>query len=292
MGLGGQGRSPGPDQSGEMHYWHRDYKASVGRWETPDPADTPWTNRLEYGRSDPLLREDPSGLDSSGRTALPGGVMAWDLKNSTRHYNQVQFTLSFVPTNACEKCDSIVTVQVVLESTVGGKRVYPDAPGMTAAQAAEFYAPYETDSGARVDFEPGGSPTYNAKMGFEGNTVTFAGHGVTNSPGRAPGAPDPGQVPVPATPATHGDRPSEPGHGSGAAVRKRYETCVLCWDPFAVYGCVKWGFSSPAGAAANTDVTLDGGGPADFSPSPSPEFGAAAGQFAAAVLAKLTGAIR
>jgi len=70
-GTGGQGRSRGPSRAGEIHNWHRDYKPDIGRYTTPDPADTPWTNRLEYVGGRPVTVADPTGLQepTPGQTA-------------------------------------------------------------------------------------------------------------------------------------------------------------------------------------------------------------------------------
>ncbi|MBX3458589.1 MAG: hypothetical protein KF696_01340 [Planctomycetes bacterium] len=56
------GKQPGQNQAGTYDCWNRVYEPSTGRWTTPDPAMSPWTNTLEYADQLPTSSTDPSGL--------------------------------------------------------------------------------------------------------------------------------------------------------------------------------------------------------------------------------------
>ena len=56
---------------GSHHTDNREYDIYTGRWTTPDPAASPWSNLWDYVGSRPLDRTDPSGLDD-GEPMVPG----------------------------------------------------------------------------------------------------------------------------------------------------------------------------------------------------------------------------
>jgi RHS repeat-associated protein len=56
------GRQPGNNLAGQYTVWHRVYDPVQGRWTTPDPAATPWSNLVSYCYASPATVSDPSGL--------------------------------------------------------------------------------------------------------------------------------------------------------------------------------------------------------------------------------------
>ncbi|MBZ0136119.1 MAG: hypothetical protein K8I27_07090 [Planctomycetes bacterium] len=74
-------RVPGPlakvegNELGSYYCYNRTYDINLGRWTSPDPAASPWSNLLDYALSQPLARTDPVGCQSVGPTGVgtPGG---------------------------------------------------------------------------------------------------------------------------------------------------------------------------------------------------------------------------
>jgi len=69
--------TPGPGRFGEQnklgsyYCWNRTYDLFMGRWTTPDPAATPWTNLFCFCRSKPIQLADPSGLQDFPAPVIP-----------------------------------------------------------------------------------------------------------------------------------------------------------------------------------------------------------------------------
>jgi len=57
------GNQWGNNFQGQYQAWHRFYNPTTGRWTTPDPAATPWTNLVGYVGNNPTGHSDPSGLE-------------------------------------------------------------------------------------------------------------------------------------------------------------------------------------------------------------------------------------
>ena len=60
--LGVYGRQTGSNQAGWYYAWNRIYDIYTGRWTSPDPAASPWSNLQDYVGGNPISRSDPSGL--------------------------------------------------------------------------------------------------------------------------------------------------------------------------------------------------------------------------------------
>ena len=60
--LGVYGRQTGSNQAGWYYAWNRIYDINTGRFTTPDPAASPWSNLQDYVGGNPISRSDPSGL--------------------------------------------------------------------------------------------------------------------------------------------------------------------------------------------------------------------------------------
>ena len=61
---------------GQYHCWNRVYDIQTGRWTTPDPAASPWSNLQGYVGSNPVSRTDPSGLQVF-TGPVPGSRTVW-----------------------------------------------------------------------------------------------------------------------------------------------------------------------------------------------------------------------
>lgn len=59
------GAQSGGNKLGSYHCWNRVYDVHTGRWTTPDPAESPWSNLWAYAGGRPTLGTDPTGLDYS-----------------------------------------------------------------------------------------------------------------------------------------------------------------------------------------------------------------------------------
>ena len=59
---GTYGAQPGGNKLGSYHCWNRVYQPATGRWTTPDPAKTPWSNLIQYTAHTPLTASDQTGL--------------------------------------------------------------------------------------------------------------------------------------------------------------------------------------------------------------------------------------
>lgn len=51
-----------PNKLGQYHCWNRVYDPAQGRFTTPDPAASPWSDLQDYVGGNPVSRSDPSGL--------------------------------------------------------------------------------------------------------------------------------------------------------------------------------------------------------------------------------------
>lgn len=78
-------------KAGSYYCWNRTYDPSTGRWSTPDPAASSWSNLLLYADSNPAMLDDPTGLQGSNEKTVNskeyerrsnsfGLLMAWDKK--------------------------------------------------------------------------------------------------------------------------------------------------------------------------------------------------------------------
>ncbi len=59
---GTYGAQTGNNKLGSYYCWNRIYEPSTGRWTTPDPAASPWTNLSGYCDYRPTHGSDPTGL--------------------------------------------------------------------------------------------------------------------------------------------------------------------------------------------------------------------------------------
>ena len=58
--------------SGWYYCWNRMYDPQLGRFTSPDPAASPWSNLTDYTYSSPAIRTDPSGLYSTWQDGIAG----------------------------------------------------------------------------------------------------------------------------------------------------------------------------------------------------------------------------
>jgi RHS repeat-associated protein len=86
--LGTYGAQSGNNKAGSYYCWNRTYDTSTGSWTTPDPAASPWSYLLEYADNNPVMLDDPTGLQGSTdktvsskenekRSNSNGLLMAW-----------------------------------------------------------------------------------------------------------------------------------------------------------------------------------------------------------------------
>ncbi len=70
------GASASPHKLGQYHCWNREYDPATGRWTTPDPAASPFSNLNEYAEARPTALIDSSGLwiISKGLTSVRTGL--------------------------------------------------------------------------------------------------------------------------------------------------------------------------------------------------------------------------
>lgn len=51
-----------PHKLGQYHCWNRELDINTGRWTTPDPLFSSWTNGISYTNEIPTMHLDPTGL--------------------------------------------------------------------------------------------------------------------------------------------------------------------------------------------------------------------------------------
>ena len=67
-----EGAQPGNNKSGQHQMHNRIYDINTGRWTSPDPAASPWSNLNSYVGQNPISRSDPSGLNPAAAAGAAG----------------------------------------------------------------------------------------------------------------------------------------------------------------------------------------------------------------------------
>ncbi|MCC6149080.1 MAG: hypothetical protein IT461_02425 [Planctomycetes bacterium] len=75
---------------GQYYAWNRTYDINTGRWTTPDPVATPWTNLQEYVGNNSTQRHDSRGLDDADDL---DGKSAQEVKDALRDAAESDKTL-------------------------------------------------------------------------------------------------------------------------------------------------------------------------------------------------------
>ena len=71
------GAQTGTVKLGSHHTDNREYDIYTGRWTTPDPAASPWSNLWDYCGNRALDSTDPSGLFATRPAGFAGALQRW-----------------------------------------------------------------------------------------------------------------------------------------------------------------------------------------------------------------------
>ena len=113
------GKQPNGNFTGDYYCWNRTYDPRIGRWTTPDPAATPWSNLQDYVGNSPLGVLDNIGLSSGGTAfATACGTMSgtWDSMEGKNvpaeglNYG-IEYAIEFKPANCC--CKRVSFIQLI-----------------------------------------------------------------------------------------------------------------------------------------------------------------------------------
>jgi RHS repeat-associated protein len=225
----------------------RDWRKFDPRKKLVGAANSGGTEADRRGRVTPVYTNSVS---------LVFGTIEWGAES--RGQSGANFFARFKPGPNCT-CENISFIQVTLENTTGGTRLYPDS------DKEGYYEDFASESaeGARVDHIEGDVDPYYGAVQW-----TIGGPWVTEGPGQLGSGPRG----IDAT-MRDGTTVSTDARSGLGAHNKRFEACAVCIDTGEIYGCVRWGFT--AADAPGSPAVVTGASQADFTSDPSREWGLA-----------------
>jgi hypothetical protein len=214
-------------------------------------------NFFRYAGNNPANSRDPTGKDDikelEDHENGAGGTFKWDILCGNPKFKTVTAWFYFVPDKQFPH-DDVTFIQVVLESTIGGKPLWS-----SIEEKAKLEKSLTTDEkkANHLDILPDETDPYYGAM-WDGKKWVAEGGSKF---GRATNG-DTAEIK---------DTPKEGDARTGAGdVIVWFETAAFCIETQEVLGVLKWGYKIPD--SKDGEIELLGGTKKDFSLKASPEF--------------------